>query len=92
MTLEPPAGNRSANQRQFGRGGSDIGRAHGIAVHGRGGEGRLRAGGGDVAGQNPPRSLADGDRFGIERRGSVQYLFQRRLDGKKPGHQRASRR
>ena len=63
---EAVAGGAGADQAQACRDRSDVGGAHGVAVHGGGREGGLRAGGGKVGGQRPAGRTLHGHGLGLD--------------------------
>ena len=88
---EAAAGRRLALQPQPRRGHRDVGRAHGVAVHCRSGEGRLGAQGEERLGEDAVRRLADRHGFGRSGLDAGQQALQCRVDGQQ-GHGQAPAR
>ena len=77
-----PASARADDAQRRGR-ARHVGRAHGVAVHGGSGEGRLRAQGGEVGGERAP--VAGAERNVLGREGlahACEHPAERFLDGK----------
>ena len=72
------------------QGARAVGGAHRPAVHGRGGERRLIARGGDVHRQNPSQRQRQGNSLGLERRGGGEHARARLLDAEQPHAPRQS--
>ena len=70
-------GRRFANHLPCLRAGCEIGGADCIAIHGRGGEGRLIAVGCDGLGQNPPLCVLQGNVFAWQRVAECQDMVKR---------------
>ena len=80
--LEARTSRGFADQLQRCRERGHVGRAHRIAVHGRGIEGRLSQRRGKIGGKHPAMRLGNGDVLRLERRKALQDKRERIVDGK----------
>ncbi len=80
------AGRSLADHGERGWQVRDVGCAYGIAVHGRGIEGRLRKQCCERGSQRAPVRRLDGDGLGRRRGDGVEYAGEGVLDGEGRGH------
>ena len=69
-----------ANHLPYLYAGFEVGGADSIAIHGRGGKGRLISGGGDGLGQNPPLRVLQGNVFAWQPVAECQNMVKRRAN------------